>query len=280
MDSRLRGNDGYRKWRNFLPPSLLFVILANAVTHFKARGCFESIKPTKSVRSALAEAWIPACAGMTGIESGEISYRPCFYLSSSRMRGPILKRANVFELIKPTKSVCSAPAEAWIPACAGMTDTESNEISYRPWLLFVVLVNAGIYLKRKDVFESIKPTKNVRSALAEAWIPACAGMTGIESGEISYRPCFYLSSSRMRGPILKRANVFELIKPTKSVCSAPAEAWIPACAGMTDTESNEISYRPWLLFVVLVNAGTHFQARGCFESIKPTKSVCSAFAEE
>ncbi len=188
MDSRLRGNDGYRKWRNFLPLSLLFVILANAVTHFKARGCFESIKPTKSVRSALAEAWIPACAGMTG--------------------------------------------------------TESNEISYRPWLLFVVLVNAGIYLKRKDVFESIKPTKNVRSALAEAWIPACAGMTGIESGEISYRPHFCSSSSRTRGPILKRANVFELIKPTKSVCSAFAEEWIPACAGMTDIESGEISYRP------------------------------------
>ncbi|HDY7819813.1 hypothetical protein [Vibrio vulnificus] len=31
---------------------------------------------------------------------------------------------------------------------------------------------------------------------------------------------------------------------------------------MTDIESNEISYRPWLLFVVLVNAGTHFQANG------------------
>ncbi|EOA6643571.1 hypothetical protein ACHELS_003370, partial [Vibrio vulnificus] len=105
-----------------------------------------------------------------------------------------------FESIKPAESVRSAPAEAWIPACAGMTDTESNEISYRPWLLFVVLVNAGIYLKRKDVFESIKPTKNVRSALAEEWIPACAGMTDIESGEISYRPCFCSSSSRTRDP--------------------------------------------------------------------------------
>ncbi|OJI33087.1 hypothetical protein VVDAL7940_04010 [Vibrio vulnificus] len=154
MDSRLRGNDGYRR-RNFLSLSLLLVILANAVTHFKARGCFESIKPTKSVRSALAEAWIPACAGMTGIESGEISYRPHFCSSSSRTRGPILKRANVFELIKPTKSVCSALAEEWIPACEGMTD--------------------------------------------------------IESGEISYRPCFYLSSSRMRGPILKRMAAVESI---------------------------------------------------------------------
>ncbi|HAS8558797.1 TPA: hypothetical protein I7791_09965 [Vibrio vulnificus] len=212
----MRGNDGYRKWRNFLPPSLLFVILANAVTHFKARGCFESIKPTKSVRSALAE--------------------------------------------------------AWIPACAGMTDTESNEISYRPWLLFVVLVNAGIYLKRKDVFESIKPTKNVRSALAEAWIPACAGMTGIESGEISYRPHFCSSSSRTRGPILKRANVFELIKPTKSVCSALAEEWIPACAGMTGIESGEISYRPWLLLVILPNAVTHLKREDVLSRLNRRKA--------
>ncbi len=66
---------------------------------FKARGHFESIKPTKSVRSALAEEWIPACAGMTGIEIGEISYRPCFCLSSSRMRGPILKRMAAVESI-------------------------------------------------------------------------------------------------------------------------------------------------------------------------------------
>ncbi|WP_332998750.1 hypothetical protein, partial [Vibrio vulnificus] len=73
-------------------PLLLLVILANAGTHFQARGCFESIKPTKSMCSAFAEEWIPACAGMTDIESGEISYRPCFCLSSSRMRGPILKR--------------------------------------------------------------------------------------------------------------------------------------------------------------------------------------------
>ncbi|MCG6287767.1 hypothetical protein, partial [Vibrio vulnificus] len=103
MDSRLRGNDGYRKWRNFLLSLLLLVILANAVTHFKARGCFESIKPTKSVRSALAD--------------------------------------------------------AWIPACARMTDIESNEISYRPWLLFVVLVNAGIYLKREDVLSRLNRRK-------------------------------------------------------------------------------------------------------------------------
>ncbi|MBN8153407.1 hypothetical protein J0J30_05045 [Vibrio vulnificus] len=53
---------------------------------FKARGHFESIKPTESVRSAPAEAWIPACAGMTDTESGEISYRPHFCSSSSRTR--------------------------------------------------------------------------------------------------------------------------------------------------------------------------------------------------
>ncbi len=136
--------------------------------------------------------------------------------SSSRTWGPIFKRKDVFESIKPTKSVRSAFAEEWIPACAGMTDTESNEISYRPWLLFVVLVNAGIYLKRKDVFESIKPTKNVRSALAEEWIPACAGMTDIESGEISYRPCFCSSSSRTRGPIFKREDVLNRLNRRKA----------------------------------------------------------------
>ncbi|POB19802.1 hypothetical protein CRN36_02110 [Vibrio vulnificus] len=141
MDSRLRGNDGYRKWRNFLPPSLLFVILVNAGIYLKRKDVFESIKPTKSVRSALAE--------------------------------------------------------AWIPACAGMTDTESNEISYRPWLLFVILANAGTHFKARGCFEWIKPTKSVRSAFAEEWIPACAGMTDIE-GEISYRSRFCLSSSRTR----------------------------------------------------------------------------------
>ena len=147
MDSRLRGNAGIESGEISYRPWLLLVILANAVTHFKARGCFELIKPTKSVGSALAEEYMPACAGMTDIESGEISYRPHFCSLSSQTRGPILKRANVFELIKPTK--------------------------------------------------------NVRSAFSEEWIPACAGMTDIESGEISYRPCFCLSSSRMRGPILK-----------------------------------------------------------------------------
>ncbi|WP_193785041.1 hypothetical protein [Vibrio vulnificus] len=89
----------------------------------------------------------------------------------------------------------SAFAEEWIPACAGMTDTESNEISYRPWLLFVILANAVTHFKARGHFESIKPTKSVRSALAEAWIPACAGMTDIESGEISYRPHFCSLSS-------------------------------------------------------------------------------------
>ncbi|EPW5502444.1 hypothetical protein ACWM6O_004376, partial [Vibrio vulnificus] len=122
-------------------------------------------------------------------------------------RGEPFKARGCFELIKPTKSVCSALADAWIPACARMSDIESNEISYRPWLLFVVLVNAVTHLKRKDVFESIKQTKSVRSALAEEWIPACAGMTDIDSGKISYRPCFYSSSSRTRGPILKREDV-------------------------------------------------------------------------
>ncbi len=201
MDSRLRGNDGYRKWRNFLPPSLLFVILANAVTHFKARGCFESIKPTKSVRSALAEAWIPACAGMTDTESNEISYRPWLLFVVLVNAGIYLKRKDVFESIKPTKNVRSALAEAWIPACAGMTGIESGEISYRPWLLLVILANAVTHFKARGCFELIKPTKSVGSALAEEWIPACAGMTDIDSGKISYCPCSCSSSSRTRGSI-------------------------------------------------------------------------------
>ncbi len=128
----------------------------------------------------------------------------------------------------------------------------------------------GSILKREDVFESIKPTKSVRPALVEVWIPACAGMTDIESGEISYRPrlCllaslllvilafarhprFCSSSSRMRGAILKREDVFESIKPTKSMRSALVEKWIPAYSRMTDIESGEISYRLWLLLVIL-----------------------------
>ncbi|HAS8125394.1 TPA: hypothetical protein I7664_03465 [Vibrio vulnificus] len=59
-------------------------------------------------------------------------------------------------------------------------------------------------------------------------------------------------------------DVFESIKSTKSVRSALAEEWIPAYAGMTDIESGEISYRPWLLLVILANAGIHLKARGCF----------------
>ncbi|EPZ2423488.1 hypothetical protein ACXLRA_002089 [Vibrio vulnificus] len=76
-----------------------------------------------------------------------------------RERGDPFKARGHFESIKPAESVRSAPAEAWIPACAGMTDTESNEISYRPWLLFVVLVNAGIYLKREDVLSRLNRQK-------------------------------------------------------------------------------------------------------------------------
>ncbi|MCU8110508.1 hypothetical protein M2H39_14975, partial [Vibrio vulnificus] len=52
------------------------------------------------------------------------------------------------------------------------------------------------------------------------------------------------------------------IKSTKSVRSALAEEWIPAYAGMTDIESGEISYRPWLLLVILANAGSHLTANG------------------
>ncbi|EHZ2495073.1 hypothetical protein Q9Y14_000089 [Vibrio vulnificus] len=65
-------------------------------------------------------------------------------------------------------------------------------------------------------------------------------------------------------------DVFESIKPTKSVRSALAEEWIPAYAGMTDIESGEISYCPRLcllaslLLVILANAGIHLKARGCF----------------
>ncbi len=147
------------------------------------------IKPTKSVRSALADKWIPACSRMTDIE-GEISYRPCFCSSSSRTRGPILKRAND---------------------------------GYRKWrnflpplLLLVIFMNAVIHLKREDICESIKPTKSVRSALADKWIPACEGMTDIESGKISYRPCFCSSSSRTRGPILKRKDVLSRLNRRKA----------------------------------------------------------------
>ncbi|ELQ2463411.1 hypothetical protein QTG64_001083 [Vibrio vulnificus] len=101
-----------------------------------------------------------------------------------------------------------ALVEVWIPACSRMTDIESGEISYHPWLLLVILANAGIHLKARGCFESIKPTKSVRPALVEVWIPACSRMTDIESGEISYRP--------------------------------------------------------WLLLVILANAGIHLKARGCF----------------
>ncbi|EOV0102613.1 hypothetical protein ACOIV3_001244 [Vibrio vulnificus] len=31
---------------------------------------------------------------------------------------------------------------------------------------------------------------------------------------------------------------------------------------MTDIENGEISYRPWLLLVILANAGIHFKANG------------------
>ncbi|WP_204365735.1 hypothetical protein, partial [Vibrio vulnificus] len=99
--------------------------------------------------------------------------------SSLRTRGSILKREDVFESItNQTKACRSAFAEEWIPACSGMTNVDSGKISYCPRLcllaslLLVILANAGSILKREDVFESIKPTKSVRSALAEEWIPA------------------------------------------------------------------------------------------------------------
>ncbi|ENO1829721.1 hypothetical protein ACA895_001653 [Vibrio vulnificus] len=76
------------------------------------------------------------------------------------------------------------------------------------------------------------------------------------------------SSLRTRGSILKREDVFESIKSTKSVRSAHAEEWIPACAGMTDIDSGKISYCPRLcllaslLLVILANAGIHLTANG------------------
>ncbi|ELE7612336.1 hypothetical protein RB978_001105 [Vibrio vulnificus] len=46
-----------------------------------------------------------------------------------------------------------------------------------------------------DVFESIKPTKSVRSAFAEKWTPACAGITNVDSGKIYYCPRLCLLAS-------------------------------------------------------------------------------------
>ncbi|WP_206603961.1 hypothetical protein, partial [Vibrio vulnificus] len=75
--------------------------------------------------------------------------------SSLRTRGSILKREDVFESIEPTKSVRSAFAEEWIPACSGMTNVDSGKISYCPRLcllaslLLVILANAGIHLKAR-----------------------------------------------------------------------------------------------------------------------------------
>ncbi|WP_206605005.1 hypothetical protein, partial [Vibrio vulnificus] len=79
----------------------------------------------------------------------------------------------------------------------------------------------------------------------------------------AYSPRSCSSSLRTRGSILKREDVFESIKPTKSVRPALVEKWIPAYSRMTDIESGEISYRPWLLLVILANAGIHLKARGC-----------------
>ncbi|MCG6274619.1 hypothetical protein K6U70_21120 [Vibrio vulnificus] len=84
----------------------------------------------------------------------------------------------------------------------------------------------------------------------------------------AYRSHFCLSSSRTRGSILKREDVFESIKPTKSVRPAFAEEWIPAFAGMTAIDSGKISYclrfclPPSLLLVILANAGIHLTANG------------------
>ncbi|EPP4135700.1 hypothetical protein ACUOEB_004008, partial [Vibrio vulnificus] len=57
--------------------------------------------------------------------------------------------------------------------------------AYSPRSCSSSLRTRGSILKREDVFESIKPTKSVRPALVEKWIPAYSRMTDIESGEIS-----------------------------------------------------------------------------------------------
>ncbi|WP_206781939.1 hypothetical protein, partial [Vibrio vulnificus] len=65
-------------------------------------------------------------------------------------------------------------------------------------------------------------------------------------------------------------DVFEPIKPTKSVRSALVDEWTPSCAGITNVDSGKISYCPRLcllaslLLVILANAGIHLKARGCF----------------
>ncbi|HDZ3274240.1 TPA: hypothetical protein RQL01_001939 [Vibrio vulnificus] len=139
-----------------------------------------------------------------------------------------------------------ALVEVWIPACAGMTDIESGEISYRPRLcLLASLLLVILAFARHPRFCSSSSLLLVILAFAR-------------------HPRFCSSSSRMRGAILKREDVFESIKPTKSMRSALVEKWIPAYSRMTDIESGEISYRLWLLLVILANAGIHLKARGCF----------------
>ncbi|AXX59010.1 hypothetical protein FORC53_0671 [Vibrio vulnificus] len=82
-----------------------------------------------------------------------------------------LKREDICESIKPTKSVRSAFSEEWIPACAGMTDIESNEISYRPWLLLVIFANAGTHLKREDVLSRLNRRKACAQRLLRNGFP-------------------------------------------------------------------------------------------------------------
>ncbi|BAC95369.1 hypothetical protein [Vibrio vulnificus YJ016] len=58
-----------------------------------------------------------------------------------------------------------------IPACAGMTDIESGEISYRPWLLLVILANAVTHLKREDVLSRLNRRKACAQRLLRNGFP-------------------------------------------------------------------------------------------------------------
>ncbi|HAS6062355.1 TPA: hypothetical protein I7135_09325 [Vibrio vulnificus] len=93
------------------------------------------------------------------------------FVRHPRECGDPFKARGHFESIKPTKSVRSALAEEWIPVCARMTDIESGEISYRPWLLLVILANAVTHLKREDVLSRLNRRKACAQRLLRHGFP-------------------------------------------------------------------------------------------------------------
>ena len=144
----------------------------------------------------------------------------------------------------PAKAgISSNSEEDWIPASAGMTETDSMNSPYAPfpWPCDSLADCASSIIPDSSV---IPAKAGISSNSEEDWIPASAGMTETDSMNSPYAPFPW--------PCDSLADCASSVIPDSSVIPAKAgissnseEDWIPASAGMTETDSMNSPYAPF-----------------------------------